>query len=219
MENNTENKSNMTQTNENTTAKIATKTPIFKKWWFWVIIGVIVIAIIGGGASNSSTDDQGGGNPSDNSSDTTGNNGNSNSDSTTGNNQNSGNATQDSNKPNLDIYNIEILSCRLAEDYSGKPIVIVKYGFTNNDDDAIAFYLAVTDNVYQNGIGLNECYITDKSANYSSDNQTKEIKKGATIEVEVAYVLNDTTTPIEVEVSRFISLSDKKVTKTFTIND
>ena len=194
MENNTENKSNMSQTNDNTTAKSATKTPIFKKWWFWVIIGVIVIAIIGGGASNSSTDDQRGDNSI-------------------------GNATQDPNKPNLDIYNIEILSCRLAEDYYGKPIVIVKYGFTNNDDDAIAFYLAATDNVYQNGIGLNECYVTDKSANYSSDNQMKEIKKGATIEVEVAYVLNDITTPIEVEVSRFISFSDKKVTKTFTINN
>ena len=64
MENSTENKSNATQTNDNTAAKITTKTPIFKKWWFWAIIGVIVIAIIGGGASNSSTDNQSGGSSS-----------------------------------------------------------------------------------------------------------------------------------------------------------
>lgn len=76
MENSTENKSNVTQMNDNTTAKITTKTPIFKKWWFWAIIGVIVIAIIGGGASNSSTGNQGESNFSDNSSSVTENNGN-----------------------------------------------------------------------------------------------------------------------------------------------
>lgn len=118
---------------------------------------------------------------------------------------------------NLGNYSVEIKSCRLAEDYLGKPIVIVKYAFTNNDEDPTAFYLTFDDSVYQNGVGLSECYIADDSANYSSDNQTKEIKKGATIEVEVAYELNDTTTDIEVEVSRLFSLSDKKIVKTFKI--
>lgn len=115
-------------------------------------------------------------------------------------------------------YSVVIDSCRLAKDYEGKDVVIVKYVFANvADDDAASFMFAMDDSVYQNDIGLNEAYILDDSANYNSDNQTKEIKKGATIEVEVAYELNDTTSDIVVEVAELISFEDTLVTKTFSI--
>ena len=123
-----------------------------------------------------------------------------------------------SSSSTLGDYEVVIESCRLATDYAGKPIVIVKYKFTNkSDDDPASFMLSVDDNVYQNDIGLNTCYLADDSANYSSDNQTKQIKKGASIEVEVAYELNDTTTDIEVEVSELISFNNKTITKKFSI--
>ena len=118
----------------------------------------------------------------------------------------------------LGDYSVDILSCRLAKDYEGKDVVIVKYKFANNeDDDAASFSFAFDDKVYQNGVGLNEAYFLKDSANYSSDNQTKEIKKGASIEVEVAYELNDNTTDIEVEVKELFSFSDKVIKKTFSI--
>ena len=118
----------------------------------------------------------------------------------------------------LGDYSIEIDSCRLAYDFEGKEVVIVKYIFTNvSDDSAAAFYLTFEDSVYQNGVGLNESYFVDDSANYSSDNQMKEIKQGATLEVEVAYELNDTETDIEVEISELFSFDDKVITKTFSI--
>ena len=126
-------------------------------------------------------------------------------------------AEKDENGSNLGDYNIEITSCRLAKDYEDKDIVIVKYKYTNNSDNPTSFMVAVDCTVYQDGVGLNECYIAADSANYSSDNQSKEIKKGATIEVEEAYVLNDSTTDIEVEVEELISFSDKKITKKFSI--
>ena len=121
------------------------------------------------------------------------------------------------NKNALGDFDLEIQSCRLAKDYEGKDIVIVKYSFTNNGEEAEAFYTAFEDNVYQNGIGLNEAYMVNDEYNYSSDNQTKEIQKGATLEVEVAYELNDTTTDINVEVNEFFSFDDKKITKTFSL--
>ncbi len=118
----------------------------------------------------------------------------------------------------LGDYSVVIDSCRLAKDYEGDAVVIVKYVFTNNsDEDATAFFTAFEDTVYQNGVGLNEAYILADSANYSSDNQMKEIKKGASLDVEVAYELNDTTTDIEVEVKELFSFSDKTLTKTFSI--
>ncbi len=118
----------------------------------------------------------------------------------------------------LGDYKVVIDSCRLAENYDDEPVVIVKYIFTNvKDNDSAAFSWKIHDAVYQNGVGLNKAYILDDGANYSADNQSKEIKKGATIEVEVAYILNDTTTDIEVEVKELISFDEKTITKTFSI--
>ncbi len=133
--------------------------------------------------------------------------------------QGSGTAqSADEDNSTLGDYSVEIDSCRLAKDYEGKDVVIVKYIFTNvSADNATAFYIAFEDTVYQDGIGLNKAYVLDDNANYSEDNQTKEIKAGASLDVEVAYELNDTTTDIEVEVKELISLSDKAITKTFTI--
>ncbi len=118
---------------------------------------------------------------------------------------------------NLGQYMIEILSYRIEEDYEGKPIVIVKYSFTNNSENSANFDFTFEDNVYQNGIGLNNCYFVADDVEYLSDNSSKDIKKGATLEVEKAYVLNDTNTDIEIEISELISFSDKKVTKIFKI--
>ena len=133
--------------------------------------------------------------------------------------QGSGSAAQSPDADStLGNYKVEIKSCRLAKDYEGKDVAIVTYTFTNvSGENATAFYIAFDDTAYQNGVGLNEAYILDDSANYSADNQTKEIKKGASLDVEVAYVLNDTTTDVEVEVKELISFSDKTVKKTFKI--
>ncbi len=119
----------------------------------------------------------------------------------------------------LGDYNVDILSCRLAKDYEGKDVVIVKYKFTNNSDNASAFYTAISDEVYQNGVGLNKAYMLDDSYNYTADNQQKNIKKGSSLEIEVAYELNDSTTDIEVEVSEFISFDEKVISKTFSITE
>ena len=132
-------------------------------------------------------------------------------------NQGMGSAQTPSNQNNLGDYSVEIKDCRLAKDYEGKDVVIVKYGFTNNADKSQAFYIAFETNVFQNGVGLNEAYVLDDSAKYDEGNQTKEIKPGRSLDVEVAYELNDTKTDIEVEVTELFSFDDKTVTKTFSI--
>lgn len=133
-------------------------------------------------------------------------------------NQGAGSVETVATEANIGKYKVEIQSCRLAKDYAGKDVVIVKYLFTNvSDDDAAAFYTSFDDEVYQNGVGLNGSYVLDDSANYNADNQTKAIKKGASLEVEVAYELNDTTSNIEVEVKEYFSFTDTTITKTFSI--
>ena len=66
-------------------------------------------------------------------------------------------ASSEATKGNLGDYNVDILSCRVVSDYEGDPVVIVKYKFTNYDDDAAAFYIAISDKVYQN-----EYYLSHK---------------------------------------------------------
>lgn len=115
-------------------------------------------------------------------------------------------------------YQVDIRSFRLAKDYEGKDVIIVTYGFTNvKHDDAVSFSVAIEDTVFQNDIGLNKSYVIDDSYDYSEDNQIKEIKAGASLDIEVAYELNDTTSDVIVEVSEWFSLNDKTLTKTFTI--
>ena len=133
--------------------------------------------------------------------------------------QGTGNVQPGENQGNLGSYRVTIDSCRMAEDYEGKPVVIVNYIFENvSSDTAAAFYIVMTDNVYQNGVGLNKAYVLADGANYNEDNSTKEIKKGASITVEVAYVLNDTTTDLEVEVTESFGFDNKVVSKTFKIS-
>jgi len=164
-----------------------------------VVAVIVVIGIIGGGDSEPTTTDSA---------------------NTTGATNNTDSTTKPSNTGNGNIlgnYTVEIKSYRLAKDYESKPVVIIKYSFTNNDNEPASFNLTFKDQVYQDGVGLNECYVADDSANYSADNQNKEIKKGASLEVEVAYVLNDTTSDLEVEISELFSYSDKTITKTFSL--
>ena len=119
---------------------------------------------------------------------------------------------------NLGKYAVEILGCRLAVDYEGKPVVIVKYSFENvSDSEAVAFIWKVTDKVYQNGMELEDAYFLDESADYDSEKKSAEIQKGTKIEVEAAYVLKDATSDIDVELSRLISLDETVIKKTLSI--
>ena len=133
-------------------------------------------------------------------------------------NQGTGSASTD--KGNLGDYDVQINSCRVSMDYEGNPIVIVKYTFKNvANDDAASFTLSVSDKVYQNGIELETCYSVDNSAEYSSENQSTNIKKGASIEVEVAYSLKDVSSDVDVEVEQLFSFDDKSVRKTFKLEN
>lgn len=128
-------------------------------------------------------------------------------------------STTEKQNDTIGKYSVVIDSCRIAKDYEGKEVIIVKYIFSNvANDEPAAFYIAFDDAAYQNGVELNPAYILEESANYDSENQTKAIKKGASIEVEVAYKLNDTTTEVEVEVEELFSFNDDKLVKKFSIS-
>lgn len=167
--------------------------PILKKWWFWLLVVIVVIALIGsvGGGDEPTTN--------------------------TGDTQNGVIETTVANASKLGSYEVEIKNARLTTNYEGKPVVVVTYGFTNNSSEPAAFFLSVEEGVYQNGVGLEKAYVLNDNDPYDEANQNKEIKSGVTIDVDVAYLLNDTETDVDVEVKEFMSFSDDMITKTFSI--
>ena len=160
-----------------------------KTKWIIAVLLIAVFAVFALGSGESETDDQGNGNVSE-------------------------------SAGNLGKYNVEINSCRVAQDYQGNPVVIIKYTFKNvSSENAASFAWSVSDKVYQNGVELQTCYSVDESAGYNSNNQSAEIKKDVSIELEVAYKLNDTTSDVQVEVEELISFDDRTVKKTFKLEN
>lgn len=121
-----------------------------------------------------------------------------------------------SSKGDLGNYYVEIGSARMGKDYDGNAVIFVTYQFTNNSSEAASFMLYIYDKAYQDGIQLESAFIWGDDQ-YDSSADSLDIKPGASITVEKAYVLRNETSPVEVEVSETFSFSDAKLEKTFEL--
>ena len=120
------------------------------------------------------------------------------------------------NKGTIDKYEIEIVSADKTKNYEGKNTVIVTYKWTNNSDSATSFALAFDDKVYQDGVECTSTIVSDDDDSLGFDKEMTDLKTGASLEVKVAYKLNNDS-DISVEISGFISFSDAKVVRTFSV--
>ena len=113
-----------------------------------------------------------------------------------------------------DAY-VKIVSAAKSKDYNGKAAVVVTYEYTNQGDDAKAFIFAVGSKVFQGGV---ECPLGIMIDGYDSQNSTTEIKKDAVLTVTLGYLLQDDSSPVDVELTKFITLDKKPiVSKTFNL--
>jgi hypothetical protein len=122
--------------------------------------------------------------------------------------------TDDKPEGTIGDYFCVVKNAKLCKDYAGKDAVLVTYEFTNNSSDAISFDVALTDSVYQDGIGLETAILEDDTDLFVD----VDIKPGITKEVKKAYDLRDTSTSLEIEVSELISFSDDKLVTTVDIS-
>lgn len=116
----------------------------------------------------------------------------------------------------LGDYYVKILDISLATDYKGKPAVVVTYNWANNGEDTANFAFAVHSQVFQEGIECETAIIMNSDV-YDSANYMKDIKPGAALDVQMAFVLHDNTNPITVEVSELISFNSNVISKEFNI--
>ena len=166
------------------------KKPIYKRWWFYLLILIVILIILIKVGSSDSDDTEV---------------------------ESNSVVSTTENKSSLGDYEVEIKDFRLIYNYDDKPVAIVTFSYTNNSDTAESFVWAFVTHAYQNGIEAESTSYFDDDDYDDTNNQSKEIKSGATIEVKEAYLLNDTTTPLEVEVGKSFSFDDTKITKTLDI--
>lgn len=100
-------------------------------------------------------------------------------------------------------YAITIDGSRLSTDYSDRQALIVDYTFTNNSDSAISFMVAASAKAFQNGVELSTALGTDADPM----SLMNDVKPGASIQVQQAYVLSDSS-DVTVEVTKLISFKE-----------
>ena len=134
--------------------------------------------------------------------------------------QSSAPETKQSGKGDLGEYNVEIQGVRLTKNSDDEPIAIVKYKFTNvSNEEGASFSEAIRTEAFQDGVELTSIYLV-MSSDYNGENLSKKIKKGASIEVEDCYKLDNTTSDIEVEVFRnsiYIKDQNERITATLSL--
>lgn len=112
----------------------------------------------------------------------------------------------------LGDYTCEVVSSEICKDWEGKDAILITYSFTNNSKDAVSFDVALDASPYQDGIGLETAILDDET-----DIVDVDIKPGVTKEVKKAYLLRNTTSDIEIEISEFFSFSNDKIVVTVTL--
>lgn len=124
-------------------------------------------------------------------------------------------ASASGNSGTLGDYVVKFNGFSLSKDRDGNDAIIINYDFTNNSSDPAAALWALDLTSFQGGVALEPAYSVEGCN--SDPYYTTEVKDGATISLQSAFLLRDLSTPVEVEASELISYSDKKVVAKFDI--
>lgn len=78
-------------------------------------------------------------------------------------------------------YVCVVKNAELTKDYDGNDAVLITYEFTNNSENAESFDIALNDDLYQNGVGLEMAFFLDGT---ETDGFDVKIQPGVTKEVK-----------------------------------
>ena len=120
----------------------------------------------------------------------------------------------DPNLIKLGDYELLYKDACLMEDFDGSDALVLTLDFTNNSKEMSTYFWSVYGTAMQNDTELESAIIyTDYDAyEMIDDNQFEEVDPGATLEVQVAYVLEDTTSEVEVTFEEMIGSKNGKIT-------
>ena len=121
---------------------------------------------------------------------------------------------KDSNLIKLGDYELLYKSACIMEDSDGNDAIVLTLDFTNNGKENASYLWSVNETLMQNGTELE---VTTVFQNYDSfetviDSQFTDIAPGTTLEVRTAYLLHDTTSPVEATFEQIFGKKNGKIT-------
>ena len=96
-----------------------------------------------------------------------------------------------------------------------RPVIVIDFEWSHSDkQDTKMFMTAFTIKAFQNGVELDTAIMIDE---VDSSEHLRSIKDGVVRQVAEGYVLEDMSSPVEIEITKFFDLFSKdKLTYTFT---
>lgn len=115
-------------------------------------------------------------------------------------------SSDQSSDPNhivIDEYELQYKNASIMTDDEGNDAVVLTLDYTNNSKEDAAFWVTVYEKAMQDGVQLDMAFVYPDPDSYTSITEDKytDVAPGKTFEVHTAFVLRDTTSPVEVKFS------------------
>ena len=122
--------------------------------------------------------------------------------------------TADSNLIKLGDYEILYKDACIMEDAYGNDALVLTLDYTNNSDETDSYLWSVTETATQNGEMLDIAIVyTDYDILAAvTDDQMEDVEPGQTMQIQSAFVLQDTTSEVEVEFEQVFGTKSGKIT-------
>lgn len=99
----------------------------------------------------------------------------------------------------FDDYHIEILDVEVVPNWQDEPCVLITYRFTNLSDETVPMIRAIEQTVFQGGI---ECGSATSIPGINLNQTVIEVRPGASLTLQHAAKLYDTTSLVEIELTK-----------------
>ena len=120
----------------------------------------------------------------------------------------------DPNKIKIGPYELFYKGAKIMTDYDGNDAIVVTLDYTNNSKEANSYLWSFVETVKQNGTELTDAtiFLSEDSFDTVTDSQFSEVAAGETLEVQLAYVLADLTSEVELQWEELLGAKSGKLT-------
>ena len=121
---------------------------------------------------------------------------------------------KDSNLIKLGDYELLYKGACIMEDSDGNDAIVLTLDFTNNGKENASYLWSVDETLMQNGVELEAATVFADYDTFETviEGQFTDVAPGATVEVRTAYLLQDTTSPVEATFEQFLGKKSGKIT-------
>ena len=121
---------------------------------------------------------------------------------------------KDSNLIKLGDYELLYKGACIMEDSDGNDAIVLTLDFTNNGKENASYLWSVNETLMQNGVELEAATVFADYDTFETviEGQFTDVAPGATVEVRTAYLLQDTTSPVEATFEQFFGKKSGKIT-------